>query len=42
MTFTFRPFRSVLLRDTIRGVRVRGAQIDERGLWLAAPGGGAR
>ncbi|MBW2276112.1 MAG: hypothetical protein JRF63_01390 [Deltaproteobacteria bacterium] len=42
VTFTFRPYRSVLLRDSIRGVRIRGAWIDERSLWLAEPSGGAK
>jgi ABC-type transport system substrate-binding protein len=42
VTFTFRPHRSVLLRDTIRGVRISGSSIDERSLWLAGPRGGAR
>jgi ABC-type transport system substrate-binding protein len=41
VTFTFRPHRSVLLRDTIRGVRIRDGWIDERFLWLA-PGDGGR
>jgi len=42
VTFTFRPYRSVLVRDSIRGIAVRGAWIEERGLWLARPAGGSR
>jgi ABC-type transport system substrate-binding protein len=42
VTFTFRPYRSVLLRDSIRGVRIRGAWIDERTLWIDQPRRGAR
>lgn len=41
-TFTFNPYRSVLLRDSIRGVRVDRGWIEERSLWLAEPGGGPR
>jgi peptide/nickel transport system substrate-binding protein len=39
-TFTFRPRRTLLVRDTIRGVRVRDGWIDERALWVAATPGG--
>jgi ABC-type transport system substrate-binding protein len=42
VTFTFRPYRSVLVRDSIRGVRIRDGWIDERSVWLAEPNGGAK
>jgi peptide/nickel transport system substrate-binding protein len=35
MTFAFRPGEAMLVRDTVRGVRIRDEGLDERTLWLA-------
>lgn len=40
VTFAFRPGEAMLVRRSVRGVRVRGEWLDERRLWLA-PGDGA-
>ena len=34
MTIAFRPAEAMLVRDTVRGVRIRGERLDERALWI--------
>jgi peptide/nickel transport system substrate-binding protein len=34
VTFAFRPGEALLVRDSIRGARIRGEWLDERRLWL--------
>jgi peptide/nickel transport system substrate-binding protein len=41
MTFAFRPGEAMLVRDTVRGVRIRDEGLDERALWLDRAKGGA-
>jgi peptide/nickel transport system substrate-binding protein len=42
MTFAFRPGEVMLVRDAVRGVRIRDEGLDERAAWLARDPGGAR
>jgi len=40
MTFAFRPGEAMLVRDGVRGVRIRDEGLDERAVWLDRASGG--
>jgi peptide/nickel transport system substrate-binding protein len=42
VSFTFRPYQSVLIRESLRGVRIRDGWIDERALWWATADGAVK
>jgi peptide/nickel transport system substrate-binding protein len=41
ITFAFAPGEEILVRASVRGIRIRDEWLDERSLWLDRPGGGA-